>query len=96
MVNSDGSGDWQYFDPQTFRARSRCSYDDRGTMPARRYVSFFPLASLRNKIPSGLPAGVLNIVHGGIPTVNSICDHPAIRAISFVGGDKAGKHIYER
>lgn len=45
---------------------------------------------------AGLPAGVLNVVHGTVPTVNAICDHPSIRAISFVGGDRAGKHIYER
>ncbi|KAH6916873.1 methylmalonate-semialdehyde dehydrogenase [Coprinopsis sp. MPI-PUGE-AT-0042] len=45
---------------------------------------------------AGLPDGVLNVVHGGVPTVNAICDHPDIKAISFVGGDKAGKHIYER
>ncbi|KZP10557.1 Methylmalonate-semialdehyde dehydrogenase [Athelia psychrophila] len=45
---------------------------------------------------AGLPAGVLNIVHGTVPTVNAICDHPAIKAISFVGGDRAGKHIYDR
>ncbi|EAU92693.2 methylmalonate-semialdehyde dehydrogenase [Coprinopsis cinerea okayama7 len=45
---------------------------------------------------AGLPDGVLNVVHGGVPTVNAICDHPAIKAISFVGGDKAGKHIYDR
>ncbi|KAH7912593.1 Aldehyde/histidinol dehydrogenase [Hygrophoropsis aurantiaca] len=45
---------------------------------------------------AGLPAGVVNIVHGTVPTVNAICDNPAIRAISFVGGDRAGKHIYER
>jgi malonate-semialdehyde dehydrogenase (acetylating)/methylmalonate-semialdehyde dehydrogenase len=44
----------------------------------------------------GLPAGVLNVVHGGVPTVNAICDAPAIKAISFVGGDRAGRHIYER
>ena len=44
----------------------------------------------------GLPAGVLNVVHGTIPTVNAICDHPSIKAISFVGGDRAGKHIFER
>jgi malonate-semialdehyde dehydrogenase (acetylating) / methylmalonate-semialdehyde dehydrogenase len=44
----------------------------------------------------GLPDGVLNVVHGGVPTVNAICDDRAIKAISFVGGDKAGKHIYER
>lgn len=45
---------------------------------------------------AGLPAGVLNVVHGAVPTVNAICDHPDIKAISFVGGDRAGKHIYDR
>lgn len=45
---------------------------------------------------AGLPAGVLNVVHGTVPTVNAICDHKDIKAISFVGGDKAGTHIYER
>lgn len=45
---------------------------------------------------AGLPDGVVNVVHGTIPTVNAICDHPSIRAISFVGGDRAGKHIYDR
>ncbi|KAJ7630790.1 Aldehyde/histidinol dehydrogenase [Roridomyces roridus] len=45
---------------------------------------------------AGLPAGVLNIVHGGIPTVNAICDHPEIKAVSFVGSDRAGKRIYDR
>jgi len=35
-------------------------------------------------------------VHGSADTVNRICDHPAIKAISFVGGDNAGKHIYTR
>ncbi|TFY78820.1 hypothetical protein EWM64_g5192 [Hericium alpestre] len=45
---------------------------------------------------AGLPPGVLNIVHGTVPTVNAICDHPSIRAISFVGGDRAGKHVYTR
>lgn len=45
---------------------------------------------------AGLPPGVINVVHGAVPTVNAICDHPSIKAISFVGGDRAGKHIYER
>lgn len=45
---------------------------------------------------AGLPDGVLSVVHGTVPTVNAICDHPSIKAISFVGGDRAGKHIYER
>ncbi|GJJ13914.1 hypothetical protein Clacol_008171 [Clathrus columnatus] len=45
---------------------------------------------------AGLPPGVLNVVHGKVPTVNAICDHPEIKAISFVGGNRAGSHIYER
>jgi len=45
---------------------------------------------------AGLPKGVLNIVHGTHKTVDAICDHPTIRAISFVGGDVAGHHIYSR
>ena len=45
---------------------------------------------------AGYPPGVVSVVHGTVPTVNAICDHPMIRAISFVGGDRAGKHIYER
>ena len=45
---------------------------------------------------AGLPAGVVNVVHGSVPTVNAICDHPAIKAISFVGGNRAGTHIYDR
>lgn len=35
-------------------------------------------------------------MHGSAPTVNRICDHPDIKAISFVGGDNAGSHIYNR
>merc|ERR1712172_315080 len=45
---------------------------------------------------AGCPDGVVNVIHGQHDTVNFICDHPDIRAISFVGGDAAGKHIYER
>lgn len=45
---------------------------------------------------AGLPPGVINVVHGTVPTVNRICDDPAIKAISFVGSDKAGEHIYNR
>ena len=40
--------------------------------------------------------GVLNIVHGTRDVVNWMLDHPDIKAISFVGSDQAGKHIYTR
>ncbi|RYY86747.1 MAG: aldehyde dehydrogenase [Chitinophagaceae bacterium] len=43
---------------------------------------------------AGLPPGVLNIVHGGGPTTGeAIVRHPAIKAISFTGSTRAGKHI---
>ncbi|KAI9101093.1 Aldehyde/histidinol dehydrogenase [Phlyctochytrium arcticum] len=45
---------------------------------------------------AGVPKGVLNVVHGGADTVNFICDDPAIKAISFVGSDTAGKYIFAR
>ena len=37
-----------------------------------------------------------SIVHGTHDTVNRICDHPDIEAISFVGSNAAGQYIYER
>jgi len=44
----------------------------------------------------GLPAGVLNMVHGGKETVDAILDHPDIKAISFVGSTAVAKHVYQR
>jgi malonate-semialdehyde dehydrogenase (acetylating)/methylmalonate-semialdehyde dehydrogenase len=43
----------------------------------------------------GLPKGVLSIMHGTVPPVKFLCEEPRIKAISFVGGDKAGQYIYE-
>lgn len=45
---------------------------------------------------AGCPPGVVNVIHGAHDAVNFICDNPAIRAVSFVGSDQAGKYIYER
>ena len=45
---------------------------------------------------AGVPAGVLNVVHGAEAVVNAICDHPDIKAISFVGSTKVGTHVYQR
>mmetsp|Transcript_23712 Transcript_23712/g.32656 ORF Transcript_23712/g.32656 Transcript_23712/m.32656 type:complete len:544 (-) Transcript_23712:235-1866(-) len=47
-------------------------------------------------LEAGLPPGVLNVVHGSREVVNYICDHPTIRAVSVVGSDQAGRHIYTR
>ena len=43
-----------------------------------------------------LPSGVVNIVNGGRDVVNAICDHPDIRAVSFVGSTPVAKHVYQR
>ena len=45
-------------------------------------------------IEAGIPAGVLNVVHGGRDVVDAICTHPDIRAISFVGSTHVGTHVY--
>lgn len=45
-------------------------------------------------IEAGLPAGVLNIVHGNGPsTGQAIVEHPETKAISFTGGTKTGEHL---
>lgn len=42
-----------------------------------------------------LPAGVLNMVHGGKESVDAILEHPFIRAISFVGSTPVARYIYQ-
>jgi len=43
---------------------------------------------------AGLPDGVLNIVHGtGNTCGEAIVKHPSIKAISFTGSTRAGRHI---
>jgi malonate-semialdehyde dehydrogenase (acetylating)/methylmalonate-semialdehyde dehydrogenase len=45
---------------------------------------------------AGFPDGVLNVIHGQHKTVDFIIDEPAIKAISFVGSNKAGEYIFSR
>lgn len=45
---------------------------------------------------AGFPPGVINVVHGAAKTVDFIIDEPAIKAISFVGSNKAGEYIFTR
>lgn len=45
---------------------------------------------------AGLPKGVINIVNGGKETVEAICDHPDIKAVSFVGSTTVAKLVYIR
>ena len=45
-------------------------------------------------IEAGLPAGVLNIVHGyGHEAGSAMSSHPSIKAISFTGGTATGREI---
>ncbi|HUY14604.1 MAG TPA: CoA-acylating methylmalonate-semialdehyde dehydrogenase [Terriglobia bacterium] len=45
---------------------------------------------------TGLPPGVVNLVHGSKAAVDALLDHPAIRAFSFVGSSPVAKYIYSR
>ena len=52
----------------------------------------FMLGRLCNE--AGMPAGVLNILHGvGSAVGQAIVEHPEIKAISFTGGTATGKRI---
>ncbi len=43
---------------------------------------------------AGLPAGVLNLIHGGKEVVDALLHHPLVRAVSFVGSTPVAKYIY--
>ena len=40
-----------------------------------------------------LPAGVVNLVHGGREAVDALLDHPGVRAVSFVGSSPVARHV---
>src|SRR6266536_1357351 len=44
----------------------------------------------------GLPKGVVNLVNGGKAAVDTLLDHPAVRAVSFVGSTPVAKYVYAR
>ncbi len=45
---------------------------------------------------TGIPKGVVNLVNGAKETVDALLDHPAVRAISFVGSTPVAKYVYSR
>jgi len=48
-------------------------------------------------VEAGLPAGVLNVVHGLGPKVGTgIVEHPGVKAVSFTGGTRTGADIAAR
>ncbi|MQA87052.1 MAG: CoA-acylating methylmalonate-semialdehyde dehydrogenase [Streptosporangiales bacterium] len=44
---------------------------------------------------AGLPDGVFNVVHGDKVTVDRLLEHPAVRAVSFVGSTPIARYVYE-
>ena len=43
-----------------------------------------------------IPKGLINLVHGGKPTVDGILEHPEVKAISFVGSTNVARYIYQQ
>ena len=44
---------------------------------------------------AGLPAGVLNVVHGGKGAVDALLSDARVKAVSFVGSSAVAKYIYQ-
>ena len=44
---------------------------------------------------AGLPAGVLNVLHGDKEAVDGLLTHPDVRALSFVGSTPIARYVYE-
>jgi malonate-semialdehyde dehydrogenase (acetylating) / methylmalonate-semialdehyde dehydrogenase len=44
-------------------------------------------------VEAGVPAGVFQIVHGAVDVVTSLCEHPDISAVTFVGSSKVAEIV---
>lgn len=44
---------------------------------------------------AGMPKGVINLVHGSKEVVNTLCAHPDIVGLSFVGSTPVAKYVYQ-
>jgi malonate-semialdehyde dehydrogenase (acetylating)/methylmalonate-semialdehyde dehydrogenase len=53
-----------------------------------------PMLLAELAMEAGVPPGVLNVVHGGKLSVDTLCTHPDVRAVSFVGSTHVGTHVY--
>jgi malonate-semialdehyde dehydrogenase (acetylating) / methylmalonate-semialdehyde dehydrogenase len=53
-----------------------------------------PMLLAELALQAGVPPGVLNIVHGGKRSVDALCSHPDVVAVSFVGSTLVGTHVY--
>ncbi|MBA4756858.1 CoA-acylating methylmalonate-semialdehyde dehydrogenase [Sphingosinicella sp.] len=55
-----------------------------------------PIELAKLMMEAGLPAGVLNVVHGDKSAVDAILDHGDIHAVSFVGSSDIAHYVYQR
>ncbi len=53
-----------------------------------------PMLLAELALQAGVPAGVLNVIHGGKRAVDALCTHPDVTAVSFVGSTAVGTHVY--
>ena len=63
--------------------------------PSERDPSL-PVELAKLLMEAGLPAGVLNVVHGDKEVVDAILDNRTIKAVSFVGSSDIAQHVYSR
>ena len=63
--------------------------------PSERAPSV-PLRLAELALEAGLPAGILNVIHGDKVVVDAILDHTAIKAVSFVGSSDIAQYVYGR
>ncbi|MBI3982494.1 MAG: CoA-acylating methylmalonate-semialdehyde dehydrogenase [Gemmatimonadetes bacterium] len=47
-------------------------------------------------VEAGLPAGVLNVVHGAREAVTALLEHPDVQGVSFVGSSDTARFIYAK
>src|SRR5271157_1377309 len=57
-------------------------------------VPLTPTRAIELLHDAGLPAGVLNLVHGGKEAVDALLHHPLVKAVSVVGSTPVAKYIY--
>lgn len=55
-----------------------------------------PMRLAELALDAGLPAGILNVVHGDKLVVDAILDHPDVKAVSFVGSSDIAQYVYGR
>jgi malonate-semialdehyde dehydrogenase (acetylating)/methylmalonate-semialdehyde dehydrogenase len=62
--------------------------------PSERNPSV-PLRIAELFLEAGLPAGVLNVINGGKPAVDTLLTDPRIKAVGFVGSTPIAHYIYQ-